>query len=447
MQEFRISQFLSIKRILYWRFKLWRSQYYQPEKLKEMQWRLLSSILDHCYKHVPYYKKVFANIGLRRSDFRSLDDLTKIPIINKWTLIENYEEFKADNFHKFRPIAVTTSGSTGTPMQYHVDINSNVLELTSQWRHFSWAGYRLGQPFADIRNKIVNPPFGYKWNWKCRSLDVSTLGIDSNTIGKYADLLQKYKIKFWRGHPSAIHYLCEILKNSGINHVMPDIIVSSAEPVLEYQRKYIEDYTGVPVCDNFGLHEHTMLVCQCPQGGYHIASEYGIVEILKENSEPAKAGEEGRIITTGLHNRAVPLLRYEIGDYAIASDKTCECGRTLPLVESLTGRYLERVFTHDGRAVSQMRFSVKLGKNIRMTQFVQEKIGEVDFYIVPDKNYSAEDNQEMFDDLKRAFGEGMTFRIHIVPDVPYHEPGKYRFVVNKLMSSSNNGKYIPARSE
>lgn len=447
MKEFRVNEFLSIKRILYWRWKLWRSQYYPPEKLISLQWNLLSSMLDHCFKNVPYYRNEFARLGLRRSDFRSLDDLQKIPVINKWILIDNYDEFKADNFDKFNPIGVFTSGSTGTPMKYHVDINSNVLELTSQWRHFSWAGYRFGQPFADIRNKVVNPPIGYKWNWKCRSLDISTLGIDSDTIGKYVELLKKYRIKFWRGHPSAIHYLCEILKNSGINDAMPDIIVSSAEPVLEYQRKYIEDFTGVPVCDNFGLHEHNMLVCQCPQSGYHIASEYGIVEILKENGEPAKAGEEGRIIATGLHNRAVPLLRYEIGDYAIPSDKTCACGRTLPLVQSLTGRYLERIFTNDGKAISQMRFSLKLGKNIRMTQFVQEKAGEVDFYIVPDKNYSNEDNQEMFDDLRRAFGDSMVFRIHIVSDVPYHEPGKYRFVVNKLMNSSNIGKGVPTRSE
>ena len=418
MKEFKIRDFLSVRRILYWRWKLWRSQYYPPEKLKALQWELLSSMLDHCFENVPYYQEEFARLGLHRSDFRSLDDLPMIPVINKWTLIDNYDEFKASNFHKFNPVEVYTTGSTGTPLKYYIDINSNVMELTSQWRHFSWVGYRLGQPFADIRNKIVNPPIGFKWNWKCRSIDVSTLGINSKTIGEYVELFKKYHIKFWRGHPSALHHLCEVLKDSGINDVKPDLIISSAEPILAYQRRLIESYAGVPVCDNFGLHEHNMLVCQCPQGGYHIASEYGIVEILKNNGEPACSGEEGRIIATGLHNRAIPLLRYEIGDYAIPSEKTCVCGRTLPLVESLTGRYMERVFTSDGRGISQMRYSLKLGKNIRMTQFVQEKRGEVDLYIVPDKNYTTENNQEMFDELKQSFGESMVFHIHIVTDVP-----------------------------
>src|SRR4030043_1581655 len=106
MNEFRIRNFLSIKRILYWRGKLWRSQYYSLEKLKALQWKLLSSILDHCFANVPFYREKFTHLGLQRSDFRSLDDLPRMPVINKWTLIDNYDKFKAGNFHKFNPVEV-----------------------------------------------------------------------------------------------------------------------------------------------------------------------------------------------------------------------------------------------------------------------------------------------------------------------------------------------------
>jgi len=437
MKEFKIRNFLSIRRILYWRWKLWRSQYYSLEKLKALQWKLLSSMLDHCYENVPYYIEEFTRLGLRRSDFRSLDDLSKIPVINKWTLLDNFERFKAVNMKKFRPVPVHTSGSTGTPMSFFWDINCNVMELTCQWRHFSWTGYRIGEPFAEIRNKVMTTPDGTKWNWKCRALQISAPLISASSIGAYARLFEKYKIKFWRGNCASLHHLCLALKEAGIDWIMPERIISTAEPVLEYQRNFIESFTGVCVCDNFGHYEHTALICQCPQGGYHINPEYGIVEILKEDGSPAKDGEEGRIIGTGLHNRAVPLLRYDSCDYAVQSSKTCSCGRTLPLLEHLTGRFIERLLTADGRWVSGMRFAFKFGQKIRLAQFVQEKPGEVDLYIVPDKDFSFEPNKLMYDELARYLGKDTVLRTHLVSDVPYHEPGKFKFVVNKLMPSTN----------
>ena len=34
----------------------------------------------------------------------------------------------------------------------------------------------------------------------------------------------------------------------------------------------------------------------------------------------------------------MPLVRYEIGDYAIAADGRCDCGRSLPLIGKIVGR-------------------------------------------------------------------------------------------------------------
>jgi len=437
MREFKIRDFLSVRRILYWRWKLWRSQYYSSEKMKALQWKLFSSMLDHCLEHVAYYKDEFKRLGLSRSDFRSLDDLSKLPVINKWTMLDNFERFKADNMKKFRPTPCFTSGSTGTPMAFLLDIHSNVIEMTCQWRHFSWTGYRLGQPFADIRNKILVTLEDHKWNWQCRSLHIPAPAINASNIGYYAELFKKHRIRFWRGHPSALHHLCLVMSDTGEKSMMPERIVCSGEPVLEYQRSFIESFTGVRICDDFGLFEHTALISQCPEGGYHVNPEYAIVEILKEDGSHAKDGEEGRIVGTGLHNRIIPLLRYDTCDYAVQSSKTCTCGRTLPLLEKLTGRSIERLLTADGRWASEMRIAIKYGKNIRMSQFVQEKPGEIDLYIVPNKDgFSIEDSRKMFDELTKYFGKTTVLRTHVVSEVPYHEPGKYKFVVNKLASAS-----------
>jgi phenylacetate-CoA ligase len=389
-------------------------------------------LLKHCFENVAYYRKLFGELGLHPSDLRSVDDLRLVPVINKRILLERYEEFKADNFERIRPRQVHTSGTTGTPMSFYWDTDSNVLELVCQWRHFSWSGYRLGEPFLDIRSRILDVPSGYVWNWRCRGLEVSCDNIDSSNIEEYAALLRRYRIKLWRGHPGAISCLCRFLSNAGISDVKPKYVVTFAEPLLGYQRQFIQSWAGVPVCDNYGLVEHNALICQCPEGGYHIASEYGIIEILKDDGAPALPGEEGRIVATGLHNKAVPLLRYDTGDYAVQSDKRCSCGRTLPLVEGISGRLDDRVLRADGRWISGLQREFYFAEGVREAQLVQEQRQNLDVYLVPAEGYGEETEIHLRTKLKKKLGESMKIHIHRVEEIPFRSPGKSKFVVNKL---------------
>lgn len=431
MVEFRISDFFYPHQLLYWRRLLWKSQYYSAERVKTLQWKLLSNLLDHCFDKVPYYRNLSAETGLTRSDFRSISDLSKIPVLDKNTLLDYHEDFKADNFEHYRPREIHTSGTTGTPLIVYWDKGSNILELACVWRHFSWTGYKLGEPFLDIRSMPINNQ-AYSWNWKCRGLEISSDNIDISNIRDYAHLLQKYRIKMWRGHPAAIDSFCRLLEDAGIDEIRPRRLFTVAEALLSHQRNYIESWAKVPVCDSYGQREHSAFICQCPEGGYHIAPEYGIVEIIRNDGTSAQPGEEGRIIATGLHNRAFPLLRYDTGDYAIPSNRQCRCGRTLPLVESFTGRIDDRIQKTDGRWVSGFGFTFFHAKGIRTAQIVQKQPDAVDLYLVTEKNYSDETDIHLTGELKKKLGESMKVRIHKIGEVPFHSSGKFKFVVNKL---------------
>ncbi|HPG40389.1 MAG TPA: hypothetical protein PLP19_15575 [bacterium] len=432
MKEFRIEDFFSPFSLLYWRQFLWKSQYYPAEKLQQLQWQYFSRILDHCFANVPFYRNFFKEQGLTRQDFQSFADLHKIPVFSKELVLEHAKELKADNFKKYRPITVYTSGTTGTPLEIYWDTFINSVELVHQWRHFSWFGYRLGDGFMDIRNFKMHLPNKYRWNWQCRGLEFSSQYIDGINIHEYADLLRKYKIRFWRGHSSALNHLCHVLNDAGITDVKPRFIVSVAESLVENQRQFMESWSGGPVCDNYGLIEHTALIIQCPHGGYHIASEYGHVELLKDDGSPAKPGEEGRIISTGLHNRAFPLIRYDTKDYAIATDRVCACGRTLPLIERLIGRVDDRLINKHGKYIGGLQKATTFAKGIRLSQIVQSVPGIIDFYVVPVKNFTDDMRQLLLDLLTEELADTMQINIHVVDKVPYDGSGKFKFVVSLL---------------
>ena len=61
------------------------------------------------------------------------------------------------------------------------------------------------------------------------------------------------------------------------------------------------------------------------------------MEVLDNHGRPCKEGETGRVVLTDLHNFTMPLIRYEIGDYAEVGPP-CACGRGLPVLARILGR-------------------------------------------------------------------------------------------------------------
>jgi phenylacetate-CoA ligase len=432
MIKFKISDFLLVDRLFHWRRLLWKSQYYPAPELEALQWRLLSGLLDHCFAEVPFYREQLRRLGLSRADFNSIGDLSKLPVIRKSDLFERGESFKAEGFEKYRPKQVRTTGTTVSPMRIYWDAASNVIELVSHWRHYSWFNYRLGTPFMDIRDYRQHMTGQWRWNWKCRGLETSIRFWNASNAAECFRMLKKRGIRLWRGHGAALYQLCRCFDEAGIPEAKPDCIIPVGSALLAYERSFMEKWAGIPIGDSYGLTEHTALICQCPEGGYHIASEYGIVELLREDGTPVAPGEEGRIVSTGLHNRAFPLLRYDTGDYAVRSGRACACGRTLPLVEELTGRNDDRLVDKRGRRVVSLHRLFRYADGVRTAQIVQTEAGAIDVYIVPAGGFDAAARGRLAAEFDRELRDDMEVRIHIVKDLPFPSPKKFKFVVNRL---------------
>src|SRR5207249_8327871 len=100
---------------------------------------------------------------------------------------------------------------------------------------------------------------------------------------------------------------------------------------------------GCPVFDEYGTRELGPLAHECPaHRGHHVNAESYVVEV---------AGESGEILVTDLNSRSVPLIRYRVGDVAVAGGHPCVCGRGLPLLERLAGRPPSAVRGAQGRSV------------------------------------------------------------------------------------------------
>ena len=154
-------------------------------------------------------------------------------------------------------------------------------------------------------------------------------------------------------------------------------------------KKEIENAFSCRVHDFYGAAERVCYLFTCEKGNYHIQQEYGFTELI-----PIEKGSNVcRVISTGFWNTAMPLIRYELGDTVIRSDKECECGRKLPCVERIEGRKGDIVRTTSGREFGPAILTHLLygTNNIIESQIIQDKIDHLRIDFIPNKNFCKKD--------------------------------------------------------
>ena len=127
-----------------------RTQWLPPEEIRAYQERRLAVILHEAFARVPYYRQLLADRRLSPADIRGIDDLGKLPILTKDALRKAGRALVVAAASRFHPCVCRTSGTSGAPLTLYFDKHANILEFVYYWRHWSWAGYRLGDRFAEL---------------------------------------------------------------------------------------------------------------------------------------------------------------------------------------------------------------------------------------------------------------------------------------------------------
>ena len=159
------------------------------------------------------------------------------------------------------------------------------------------------------------------------------------------------------------------------------------------------------------------------------------VEIIGEDGRRLPDGETGRIVTTNLSIRAMPLLRYLTGDVGAITNEPCACGRGLQRVVKLQGRDRDVILTPAGRKVHGAFFNhfepFYRAEWLHRFQVYQPELETLIIRVVVTREPSEKERQFLVDELRRGLGE-MDFRIEVVDDIELTRTGKFRVVVSDL---------------
>jgi phenylacetate-CoA ligase len=216
----------------------------------------------------------------------------------------------------------------------------------------------------------------------------------------------------------------------------PRVTVLGAETLLPHQRRAIGEALECEVTDQYGASEHCGNISECERHRYHEDMEFGLIEHLPLERF---AGNVGRIVCTGFWNRAMPLIRYDMGDVATrpAESEVCECGRRTPLVTKIDGRIESYIITPDGRQAGRLDFIFKESENIEEAQLIQNRIDTVCVRVVRGPAFRQTDEQELLKNLRKYLGEVIRLDLEYVPEIPREASGKFRQIVSRVFQDKN----------
>ena len=302
-------------------------------EIKKLQSEKLVKQVKHVYEHVPYYRDLMDKKGVSPDDIHGIEDLHKLPFIEKSDLRETYP---------YGMLAVpledcvriqSTSGTTGRRViAYYTQNDINLWEDCCA-RALIAAG-------AD-RDDVVQVSYGYGLftggpglNGGSHKVGSLTLPMSSGNTERQIQFMTDLKATVLCCTPSYAAYIGESLKEMGYT---PDTIplkagIFGAEPWTAEMRKSIEETLGIKAYDIYGLTEISGpgVSFECSeQKGMHINEDHFIAEIINpETGEVLPEGTKGELVFTCLDKEAFPLLRYRTRDICVLSRTPCSCGRT-----------------------------------------------------------------------------------------------------------------------
>lgn len=430
---------LNLLRVSYYLASALRRPYWERRKLRKFQEKRLQSVVNYAYHFVPFYHEKFRKAQIRPGDIRSLEDLSKLPLIKKRDLkLEDPRRLISSEFdmHNLKPDR--TSGSTGQPFITYL------TRTEDAWRKaiYMRANISCGQKPRDRWVFIAAPSHFSDTTSIQRRLGIFAQNCVSvfNSVDRQIALVDQARPQILDGYSGSLLLLAKEVERRGLKSIQPKIVFGSADFVDDASRRFMEEVFEAPYYDQFGCAEIDRSAWQCPEKiGYHMDIDSVITQFVDDEGVEVSEGESGEVAYTSLFNYAMPFIRYAIGDIGVLTDEECPCGRNFPLMKVVEGRKDSILRLPDGRLLSPRAVTNAISKfidEIIQYRVIQKRADLLEIYIRKKDHVNERYLQmELVKHLNRVLDldkYNVIIDVLFVDEVPPSRTGKLVAVVSEL---------------
>lgn len=411
-----------------------RSHRRSPEELRAYRARCLAKLVSHAHDRVPFYRDAWRRSGVRPDDVRGPEDLPALPLVDRRQVQEaGPRRFVDDRLRPEDLVGYRTSGSSGAPLTIRRTLSERKLLQLFRIR----ALRRLGATAADVVVRVGLPGEASVLTRALHRLGVGGyryLELDARREpAELAARMAELAPDVVTGYPGALARVADELGEGRRGRLRPRFVLLGGESVTAPARRHVAAGFGAPVREWYGCYEGNLLAWECRSTGLlHVCDDSVVVEVVGEDGSPVAPGERGEVVITPLHLRAMPFVRYRLGDVVTRGPGACPCGAPFGTIREIHGRVLDYFRLPGGRLVHPYDVTnenVKSRPWILQYQIVQEAPTAFRLRVVPAGAPGTSAVASVRRDVAAALGGGASVRVELVDDIPREPSGKYRTAV------------------
>lgn len=391
------------------------SQWYSNSQIKAYQEKHLRKLIHYAYHHTTYYQQVFDEHGIKPRHIKHLADLKLIPRLSRKTAIDHYDALVNPHLTIKTHLSSETSGQR---LRWAYSKEWQELFGKTLWRGFSWAGLRPDKRVVSFYSRVIG-------EITSDSLIIRE-AFDLNRIQEDLERIKNYKPQFAYCYSSSAFAMAQYLLKTGSSLPLEGVIVTS-EQLLPHYIPVIEKAFQCKVFNNYGCNDGGAWGAECHErSGLHQDFERSIIEF----------DDNGRMLVTDLWNYGMPFIRYENGDAGEWLNKTCRCGRAMPLFK-VTGRVSDHICTPTQIFAPTTVSQLLKYEYFADIQVIQHSTTHIEIFYVRNPQYALSQCQEILAAFVSHL-ENIEVTITETDFIPKPASEKRRICINKSNRTLDN---------
>ena len=430
---------------LYWQLR--ESQWWSPAQLAAAQQAQLTELLAWTWQHVPFYRERLEAVGIKpgSKEFRwhALRPLTRRELID-----HEHELIAAEPPAQHGRTSVSvTSGSSGMTVRVTKPAVLSAYMSAFMLRELDWHQRDVNKTLASIRvargvNGAERPPGASGEGWGAATRVLASRGkshllhIDV-PMAEQLEFLRQARPAYLMTYPSNLQHLLYEIQRQGAAAELDCIeqVRTISEPVEPALRALCREVLGVKIVDEYSAQEVGSIAIQSPDRDHYLVNAESLfVEVLHDDGRRCQPGETGRVHVTPLHNFAMPLIRYDIGDRAEVGEP-CPSGRGLPVIKRILGRQRNVIRMPDGTTRWPLAGNTRYREiaPVVQFQFVQTALEHFDVNLVVERPLRAGEETALKAWIVESLGHPFALTLHYFDEIPRGPGGKFEDFVSRIV--------------
>lgn len=420
-----LSDLLKGEQVHYYLRRLREAEQWGKEEMRAFQEHRMQALVTYSAQEVPFYRDWFSKSGLAPKDVHSLDDLKRLPIVNKAIMrSKGIDLFTAAGFPQKNRMYSRSSGSTGEPFAFYESKLSYSVNMAAKLRTWYKAGYRLGDRYMKIANGTRQGKMKTLQDRINHCAFVPFYSFNDDTLADVLNRIEQSRPKFIRSYPIPLFLLAQYRNTHDGFSYSPTHVMTTGSTLPEAYRNEIERAFGCDVIDSYSCEGTPNTYETTKHDGYQVCEYYGIMEVLDDYDQPVVDGI-GRVVSTDLWNYAHPFIRYDTMDLVEVRNGT---------IIKIIGRSSDILTCDNGMVFTVHNFShffLHEINSVEAYQIVRHKNNSITFRLQVNKQFNGDAERQVVEFWQQRLE--MPVDVELVDEIPLMNNNKRLTIINETV--------------